>query len=102
SGPEKKFDYSVPSKQEFRSDHFMGFFFLIETPGIYSITFSKDIYQSGTNRIVKITSNTIKVKVNNLVYPRITSDCFALSANPEKEVVRLGEPVKVTGILRNI
>ena len=102
SGPEKKFDYPVPPKQEFQSDYSVGSFFSVETPGVYSITFSKDIYQSGTNRIVKIASNTIKVKVNNLVYPRFTSDCFALSAKPEKEVVRLGEPVKVTGILRNI
>ncbi|MGH9879544.1 MAG: hypothetical protein ACRD5H_18090 [Nitrososphaerales archaeon] len=102
SGPEKKFDYSVQPKQEFLSHSLVNSFFLIEAPGIYSITFSKDIYQSGTNRIAKITSNTIKVKVNNLVYPRSTPDCFALSAKPEKEVVRLGEPVKVSGILRNI
>ena len=102
SGPEKKFDYSVSPKQEFLSDYPVGSFFLIETPGVYSITLSKDIYQPGTNRIAKITSNTIKVKVNNLVYPRSTPDCFALSAKPEKEVVRLGESVKVSGILRNI
>jgi len=101
SGPEKKFDYSVPPKQEFQSDHFVDFFFLIEKPGIYSIAFSKDIYQPGTNRIVKIASNTIKVKVTSPVYPRSTSDCFALSTKPEKEVVRMGEPVKVIGILRN-
>jgi hypothetical protein len=102
AGPEKKFDYPVPAKQEFEGGHLISHFFSMETPGVYSVTFSKDVYQPGTVRIGKVTSNTIKVKVSNLVYPRTTSDCFTLFARSEKETVKVGEPIRVIGILQNI
>jgi len=101
SGPEKKFDYPIPAKQGFQGGHLISHFFSMETPGVYSVTFSKDVYRLGTGRIVRITSNTIKVKVSNLVYPRTTPDCFTLFAKPEKETVKVGQPIRVIGILQN-